>query len=133
MRRPTLIVLLLTGLIALVFAGCTSRTETKKDLSVFMPGATREAVIYELGAPVSTTKSRAGNTVDIFTFVQGTAPSKKAPRPVEPEQAEATEVLALLDQFGRSPTKLLTGKKLTIQVNYDAEERVRDTVLLRME
>ncbi|MDF3057683.1 MAG: hypothetical protein K0R17_1898 [Rariglobus sp.] len=98
-----------------------------------MPGVTRAAVIDELGTPVSTTTSRAGTTVDIFTFVQGTAESKKAPRPVEPEQAEATEVLALLDQSGKSPTKLLTGKKLTVQVNYDAEERVRDTVLLRME
>ncbi len=133
MRHFTLIVLLVTGLIASFLGGCASRTATKKDLTVFMPGAARAAVIDELGSPVSTTTSRAGTTVDIFTFVQGTRQSKKAPRPVEPEQAEATEVLALLDQFGHSPTKLLTGKKMTVQVNYDTDERVRDTVLLRME
>lgn len=107
--------------------------ETRKDLSVFMPGVPRSAVIAELGQPASTTKSRTGTTVDIFTFVQGTAPSKNPPRPVEPEQADATELLALMEQSGHSPTALLTGKKLTVQVNYDAEERVRDTVTLRME
>ena len=134
MLRPTLIAFFVTGLIASLLGGCTTtRTETKKDLSVFMPGVARAVVIDELGAPISTTKSRAGTTVDIFTFVQGTAQSKKAPRPVEPEQADAAEMMAILDQFGQSPTKLLTGKKMTIQVNYDAEERVRDTVLLRME
>jgi hypothetical protein len=134
MLRPTLTALLVTGLITSLLGGCaTTRTETKKDLSVFMPGVAREVVIDELGTPVSTTKSRAGTTVDIFTFVQGTAPSKKAPRPVEPEQADATEMMVILDQFGQSPTKLLTGKKMTVQVNYDADERVRDTVLLRME
>jgi hypothetical protein len=98
-----------------------------------MPGVHRAAVIDELGRPVSTTTSRAGTIVDIFTFVQGTAPSKKTPRPVEPEQADATQLLILLEQTGRSPTEMLTGKKLTLQVNYDTEERVHDTVLLRLE
>ena len=126
--------LAMLGFAAALLTGCaTSRPETKKDLSVFQPGVPRATVIDELGAPVSTTKSRQGNTVDIFTFVQGTAPSNKPPRPVEPEQADATELLALLEHTGRSPTALLTGKKLTIQVNYDDDERVRDIVTLRME
>lgn len=133
MSRPTLTVLCSSVCILLFLGGCSSTRATKKDLTVLMPGATRAAVIDELGTPVSTATSRAGTTMDVFTFVQGTAPSKKPPRPVEAEQAEATEVLALLEQFGKSPTKLLAGKKLTLQVNYDAEERVRDTVLLRME
>lgn len=131
--RPTLLLSLEIGFLALLLGGCASTRETKKDLSVLMPGVTRAAVIEELGQPVSTATSRAGTTMDVFTFVQGTAPSKKPPRPVEPEQAEATEMLVVLDQFGRSPTKLLTGKKLTLQVNYDAENRVHDTVMLRME
>lgn len=134
MRQFFTLALAVAGLAATLLAGCmTARTETKKDLSVFQPGVPRATVIDELGAPVSTTKSRQGNTVDIFTFVQGPAPSKKPPRPVEPEQADAAEMLALLEHTGRSPTALLTGKKLTIQVNYDADERVRDIVTLRME
>jgi hypothetical protein len=133
MIRPTLSALCSSLLFLIFLGGCASRTEKKKDLSVFMPGVARTAVIEELGQPVSTATSRAGTKMDVFTFVQGTAPSKKPPRPVEPEQEDATEVLALLDQFGQSPTKLLTGKKLTLQVNYDAEERVQNTVLLRME
>lgn len=128
-----LIALCMLGL-TLLAAGCvSSRMETKKDLSVLQPGVSRAAVIDELGQPVSSTLSRARLPVDVFTFVQGTAPSNKPPRPVEPEQADAVEVLALLEQSGRSPTALFTGKKLTIQVNYDAGRRVQDTVLLRME
>ena len=128
-----LVALCVFGL-TLLAAGCaSSRTETKKDLTVLQPGVARADVIYELGNPVRSTKSRAGLPVDVFTFVQGTAPSKKAPRPVEPEQADAVEIFALLEQSGYSPTALLTGKKLTLQVNYDAEERVTNTVLLRME
>jgi hypothetical protein len=134
MLSPTRLASLCVLGLALFAAGCAStRTETKKDLTVVQPGVSREAVIYELGNPVSSTTSRAGLPVDVFTFVQGAAPSKKAPRPVEPEQADAVEILALLEQSGYSPTALLTGKKLTLQVNYDSEERVTDTVLLRME
>lgn len=132
--RPTSLAIVMMGLFAVLLGGCSTKPkETKKDLSVFMPGVARAAVIDELGTPVSTTQSRDGHTVDIFTFVQGAAPSDKPPRPVEPEQADATQLLVILDQFGHSPTKLLIGKKLTVQVNYDAEERVRDIVTLRME
>jgi hypothetical protein len=134
MILPTRLVALCIVGLTLLSAGCvSSRTETKKDLTVLQPGVAREAVIYELGNPATSTKSRAGLPVDVFVFVQGTAPSKKAPRPVEPEQADAVEILALLEQSGYSPTALLTGKKLTLQVNYDADERVTNTVLLRME
>jgi hypothetical protein len=134
MRHPFVHVLILLGLLASLLGGCaTPRTATKKDLSVFHRGVARSAIIEEIGAPVSTTTSREGTTVDIFTFVQGTTPSKSPPRPVEPEQAEATELLVLMEQTGYSPSRLLTGKTITLQVNYDAEERVRDTVLLRME
>lgn len=90
-------------------------------------------MIDEFGTPASATLSRAGLPVDVFTFVQGTAPANKTPRPVEPEQAEAAEWMALLEHSGYSPTALLAGKKITVQVNYDAQGRVTDTVLLRME
>ena len=134
MIPPARLVALCVLSLTVFSSGCvSSRTETKKDFTVLQPGVSREAVIYELGNPVTSTKSRAGLPVDVFTFVQGTAPSKKTPRPVEPEQADAVEILALLEQSGFSPTALLTGKKLTLQVNYDAEERVTNTVLLRME
>jgi hypothetical protein len=134
MNSPSRLVTLCLFGLTLFAAGCaSSRTETKKDLTVLQPGVSRESVIYELGNPVTSTKSRAGLPVDVFTFVQKTAPNKKAPHPVEPEQADAVEIFALLEQSGYSPTALLTGKKLTLQVNYDAEERVTNTVLLRME
>lgn len=117
----------------LLLSSCTSATATKKDLNVLQPGVPRAEVIDELGIPVSSTVSRAGLPVDIFTFVQGTKPSNKPPRPVEPEQADTVALTALLEHSGHSPTALLNGKKLTVQVNYDAESRVTDTVLLRME
>lgn len=42
-------------------------------------------------------------------------------------------MLALLEQSGQSPLSAFTGKKITMQVNYDAAGRVTDTILLRME
>jgi len=122
------------GLSLILFlAGCASTGATRKDLNALHPGTPRAVVIDEFGAPVSSGTSRAGLQMDVFTFVQGTADSKKAPRPVEPEQAEATEMLALLEQNGQSPLAALSGKKITMQVNYDAAGRVTDTILLRME
>lgn len=133
LRHPSFLGLVFALTFSLL-AGCaTSKTATKKDINVFRPGVAREIVIDEVGAPVSTTTSRAGNTVDVFTFVQGTAPSGKPARPVEPEMAEQVELLALMEKDGRSPLSALTGKKLSVQVNYDADLRVKDTVLLRVE
>lgn len=119
----------------LAFTGCATKASRlpRKDLTVLQPGVAREVVIDELGQPASTTTSRAGTTVDVFTFVQGTKPSGKPPRPVEPEQAEAHEWMQLLGQAGKSPLGYLDGKKLSVQVNYDAGLRVKDTVLLRVE
>ena len=134
MQRPHS--LLFTGLLFsfFLFVGCaTTPTATKKDLSVLQPGVSRATVIDELGRPVSSTLNRAGLPVDVFTFVQGTKPGNKPPRPVEAEQADAAEIMALVEQSGHSPTALLAGKKITLQVNYDADERVINTVLLRME
>lgn len=74
----------------LLFAGCASTSATRKDLNTLQPGTPRAVVIDEFGTPVSTGTSRAGLQMDVFTFVQGTADSKKAPRPVDPEHAEST-------------------------------------------
>lgn len=133
MTRSLVAALSLVFSIGWLFAGCTTTRATKKDLSVLMPGVARAAVVDELGPPVSTTTSRSGEQVDVFTFVQGTRESEKPPRPVEPEQAEAAQVMVLLGQLPHSPLGLLTGKKISLQVNYDQEERVRDVVLLRLE
>ena len=123
--------------LALSFAlvGCATKASraTRKDMSVLQPGVAREVVIDELGAPTSTTTSRAGTTVDVFTFVQGTKPSGKAPRPVEPEQAEATELLLLLEKGGKSPLAYFDGKKLSVQVDYDRSLRVQKSTMLRIE
>lgn len=105
----------------------------KKDLSVLNPGTPRATVIDELGAPATTSKSRTGQTVDVFTFVQGTAESSKTPRPVEAENAEATELMALFGQTGFSPTGMLNGKKISVQVNYDEALLVTSTVVLRIQ
>lgn len=121
--------------LALALGGCATKASRvpRKDLSVLQPGVAREVVIDELGKPASTTTSRAGNTVDVFTFVQGTGERTRAPRPVEPEQAEATELLLLLEKTGASPLKYFDGKKLTVQVNYDHAQRVQDTAMLRID
>jgi hypothetical protein len=133
MTRSFAAVLCVFIIVGWLLGGCASTRATKKDLSVLMPGVARAAVIDELGPPASTTTSRTGGQVDVFTFVQGTRESKKPPRPVEPEQAEAAQVMVLLGQLPHSPLNLLSGKKISVQVNYDEEACVRDVVLLRLE
>lgn len=134
LRRSVSTGCLALGFLALSWGGCATASRVpRKDLSVLQPGVAREVVIDELGKPASTTTSRAGTVVDVFSFVQGTGESKKAPHPVEPEQAEATEMLLMLEKGGHSPLKYFDGKKLTVQVNYDPALRVKDTVMLRIE
>ena len=132
-RYPSLVAVVSILMVSFLGGCATGRRATKKDINLFSPGVAPEVGIDQVGQPATTTTSRAGTTVDVFTFVQGTRPSGKPARPVEPELAEQAEILALMEQSGRSPLAALTGKKLTVQVNYDDSLRVRDTVLLRAE
>jgi hypothetical protein len=115
-------------------AGCATLpvSVTRKDFSSLKPGVARLEVLDEFGPPLSTTTNKAGNTVDIFRFVQGSRPSNKAPRPIEPEEADAQMLKVLLEKTGASPEAMLDGQTLTLQVNYDPTGRVEDTFLLSM-
>jgi len=125
--------------LAVVFAagmlsGCASATKSadRRDMSVIRTGVARAEILKELGTPVSSTKSKDGNQVDIFTFVQGVNPAGQVPRPIEPEEADAQMMKIMLKKTGLSPDAMFDGKTLTVQVNYDQDDRVADTFLLDM-
>ncbi|MFA6288114.1 MAG: hypothetical protein WC661_12085 [Opitutaceae bacterium] len=125
-----LAVVLAAGLLG----GCASTTKSadRRDVSVIRTGVARAEILKELGTPVSSTKSKDGNQVDIFTFVQGVKPAGQVPRPIEREEADAQMLKVMLKQTGFSPDAIFDGKTLTVQVNYDQDERVVDTFLLDM-
>ena len=117
-----------------VLGGCvsTKKSADRRDVGVIRTGVERAEILKELGAPVSATKSKDGNLVDIFTFVQGVDPAGQAPRPIEREEADAQMLKVMLKQTGISPDAIFDGKTLTVQVNYDQDDRVADTFLLDM-
>jgi hypothetical protein len=117
-----------------VLGGCASTTKSadRRDVSVIRTGVARVEILKELGTPVSTTKSKDGNQVDIFTFVQGMNPAGQVPQPIDPEEADAQMMKIMLKQRGISPEAMFDGKTLTVQVNYDQDDRVADTFLLDM-
>lgn len=122
------------ALLLALFSGCaTQPAPVRHDLNVLMQGTPRANVIDELGRPASSIRGQGGSRIDVFTFVQGEKPSGKPARPVSADQAEAAEWKALLGGFGLSPDTMLKGKKITVQVFYDSEDNVKDTVLLRMD
>ena len=71
--------------------------------------------------------------VDIFRFVQdSTKAHDDIPQPIEAGEADAQAVKILMAQTGIMPEKMLDGKTLTVQVNYDANNVVVDTYMLAM-
>jgi hypothetical protein len=119
-------------------AGCASKPATtavsvaRKDINFLRPGIPRADVLREFGKPLSETNSKAGDRVDIFSFVQDTHANNGVPRPIEPEEQDDHEMKILLKQFGVSPDAMFDGQTLTVQVNYDATDRVASCFLLDM-
>ncbi len=115
-------------------SGCasTKKSADLRDVSVIRTGVARAEILKELGTPVSSTKRENGNQVDIFTFVQGVKSAGQTPRPIKPEEADAQMLKVMLKQSGISPEAIFDGKTLTVQVNYDQDDRVADTFLLDM-
>ena len=116
-------------------AGCASTGSQSKshDVTLLQPGMTRGEVLQEFGRPANATRSKAGLPVDIFTFVQKAEPAKRKPQPIEPGEEDNQMLKIMLNQSGFSPERMLEGQRLTVQVNYDANEVVKDSFLLEMD
>jgi hypothetical protein len=129
-------VLLLLLAVSGLDAGCASKPATPtasvvhKDINYLRPGIPRTEVIHEFGKPLSETTGKAGDRVDLFTFIQDTHANNGVPRPIEPEEQDDHEMKLLLKQFGVSPEAMLDGQTLTVQVNYDSTDRVASCFLL---
>jgi hypothetical protein len=99
-----------------------------RDLSVLTAGTRRQAIIAELGQPV-TSRLVGMNRVDLFTFTQGYSKEAKVGRAF----AHGTLDVATggVWEIAGTPTEaVFSGKKLSYEVTYDRLDRVLRVVRL---
>ncbi len=117
--------LVLLLMISLSF-GCSAVMATKqpdkKDMTVLETGTERYRVIAEFGEPLLTEKD-AGQTADVFKFVQGYSAAAKTGRAVA-HGAATVYTLGLWEVFGTSIEGAADGKELQIRVLYDEANTV---------
>lgn len=132
-RQSKLVVIVLSMLGALLLAGCSvvmaTKQPGKKDLTVFKPGTERDVVVGEIGAPVSSEKLEGGGRKDIFTFIQGYSSGAKASRALFHGAADVF-TLGLWEAVGTPIEASFDGKKITVRVIYDANDRVKESTTL---
>jgi hypothetical protein len=132
LMRPVLQLCLL-ALIAGSLAGCSvymaANQPDKKDMGILKPGTPRSAVLAELGTPVETV-TRSGAKVDVFTFVQGYSGLEKGGRAVLHGAADVL-TLGLWEVVGTPIEGYANGTKVSVEINYDREDRVVKVVPLR--
>lgn len=88
----------------------------KKDLSVIQVGAHRSTLIAELGKPVHT-EVQAGETIDVFKFVQGYSKLTKAARAVGHGIADVS-TLFLWEAIGTPIEGMANGEENQLEVHY---------------
>ncbi len=122
------------GLVLGLFsAGCSvvmaTRQPSRKDLGVLKPGTERDRVVAELGAPVSTEKLDAGGRKEIYTFVQGYSSGVKASRAIFHGAADVF-TFGIWEAVGTPIEGAFDGKKISVRVIYDADEKVKESTTL---
>ena len=95
----------------------------KKNLRVLETGAPRAYVIAELGPP-QTTLDEHGTKLDQFQFKEGYTNQLKVLRAVFHITADAF-TFGIWEPFGILFETWVTGNDVTIQVHYDAQDRIR--------
>ena len=95
----------------------------KKNLRVLETGAPRAYVIAELGPP-QTTLDEHGTKLDQFQFKEGYAKEVKVFRALFHITADAF-TFGIWEPFGILFETWVTGNNVTIQVHYDAQDRIR--------
>jgi outer membrane protein assembly factor BamE (lipoprotein component of BamABCDE complex) len=95
----------------------------KRNLNVLNPGAPRNHVIAELGAPIYS-EERNGTTTDIFAFRQGYSKGTKAGRAFAHGAADVL-TWGLWEVVGTPLESLADGTPVKVQVTYDAQRNVQ--------
>jgi outer membrane protein assembly factor BamE (lipoprotein component of BamABCDE complex) len=120
------------ALILSLLMGCSVVMATKqpgrKNLSVLKPGTERDLVVGELGAPVSTERFDGGRK-DIYTFVQGYSAGAKTSRMIFHGVADIFS-FGLWEAVGTPLEAVFDGKKITVRVTYDGNDKVKESLTL---
>ena len=113
--------------------GCSvfmaAKQPPKKNLGVLKESSPRSLLIAELGQPI-TTQTIEGNIVDVFSFTQGYSKSAKAGRAIFHGVADIFTI-GVWEVVGTPTEYVFDGKKLTFEVTYDDNERVKKVVILQ--
>ena len=99
----------------------------KKDVSVFNAGTPRTHVIAEAGVPRLTKENPDGTLTDTFVFVQGYSSGNKAGRALFHGAADVL-TLGLWEVIGTPVEAVADGTEVAVQVEYDANEKVRNII-----
>lgn len=133
MRRVRLF--LFATLALLLLASCSVYMATnqppKRNLAVLKPGTHRDLVIAELGAPVTSEKTDEGRK-DIYTFVQGYSKFAKAGRALFHGTADLFTI-GLWEAVGTPVEGAFDGKRISVRVVFDRDEKVKETKTLSVE
>lgn len=115
-----------TGIL-LIFLGCSAhlamQQPEKKNIRVLETGASRAAVIAEFGPPHTTVDEHEGK-LDQFQYKEGYTRQLKISRAAFHLTADLF-TYGLWEPFGILFEKWATGQDMTLQVHYDAQDRVR--------
>ncbi len=128
-------VLLLSCFLFFLVNGCSVYMATnqpvKKNLAVLKPGTQRDLVIAELGAPVFTETMPEGKK-DIYTFVQGYGKLNKTSRALFHGTADLFTA-GLWEVVGTPVEGAFDGKKISVRVLFDQNEKVKESTTLSVE
>jgi hypothetical protein len=111
----TLVSVAISALPSCAVVQATKQPE-KKDMSVVRIGAHRSTLIAELGKPVHT-EVQAGETIDVFKFVQGYSKLTKAARAVGHGIADVS-TLFLWEAVGTPIEGMANGEENQLEVHY---------------
>jgi len=126
MRR--LATLIITGCVVVYLQACSvvqaTNSPSAKDLSVLGTGTNRFTVLAELGQPIASETDNDGNTVDVFSFIQGQHGAVKAGKGLL-YGALAVGTLGV-SEIVTSPLEGTAGNgaQMQVQVNYDRDNKV---------
>jgi outer membrane protein assembly factor BamE (lipoprotein component of BamABCDE complex) len=121
------------ALVAVAMSGCSvfmaANQPRKRNLNVLAVGSPRSLVLAELGAPVSTEMNRR-NRVDVYAFRQGYSRGVRTTRAVGHGVADFL-TLGIWEVVGTPTEAFFDGEETLIQVQYDAGDKVVQTMTLK--
>lgn len=119
--------------VAFALSGCSvfmaANQPRKRNLNVLAVGSPRSLVMAELGAPVSTETLRRSR-VDVYSFRQGYSRGVRTTRAVGHGVADFL-TLGIWEVVGTPAEAFFDGEETLIQVQYDAADRVVQTMTLK--